>query len=210
MLIVGAKGFAKEVMEILHQNSETENLCFYDDVTENFPDLLYEKFRVLKTLQEAKNYFETVDSRFTIGIGNPKLRRMLHHKFSDIGGIFSSTISKNAEIGSFGVDVEMGCNILSGVKISNDVIIRKGTMIYYNSIITHDVTIGEFCEISPSVNILGRVKIENNVQIGTGAIIFPDVIIENNVIVAAGSVVREDIPENKMVAGVPAKIKKHL
>lgn len=32
MLIIGAKGFAKEVLEILHQNGETEDLCFYDDV----------------------------------------------------------------------------------------------------------------------------------------------------------------------------------
>ena len=31
MLIIGAKGFAKEVLEILHQNGQTENLCFYDD-----------------------------------------------------------------------------------------------------------------------------------------------------------------------------------
>ena len=34
MLIIGAKGFAKEVLEILHQNGQTENLCFYDDVND--------------------------------------------------------------------------------------------------------------------------------------------------------------------------------
>ena len=35
MLIIGAKGFAKEVLEILHQNGQTENLCFYDDVNDD-------------------------------------------------------------------------------------------------------------------------------------------------------------------------------
>ena len=32
MLIIGAKGLAKEVLEIFHQTNELENLYFYDDI----------------------------------------------------------------------------------------------------------------------------------------------------------------------------------
>lgn len=32
MIIVGAKGFAKEVLEILHQLDQLKNLAFYDAV----------------------------------------------------------------------------------------------------------------------------------------------------------------------------------
>jgi acetyltransferase-like isoleucine patch superfamily enzyme len=35
-------------------------------------------------------------------------------------------------------------------------------------------------------------------------------LIGDNSIIAAGSVVKEDVPPNVMVAGVPAKIKKNL
>lgn len=210
MLIVGAKGFAKEVLEIFHQKGETENLCFYDDTTPDFPNELYGKFKVLKSLEEAEKYFENIDSQFTIGIGNPHLRKILAEKFEKIGGQLTSAISKFAEIGSFGIVIGDGGNILSGVKISNDVKIGKGTMIYYNAVITHDVTIGDFCEISPSVNILGRAKVGNFVQIGSGSIIFPDVEIGDYAIIAAGSVVRNSVPGNVMVAGIPAIIKKHL
>ena len=83
-------------------------------------------------------------------------------------------------------------------------------MAYYNSVITHDVTIGEFCEISPSVNILGRVRIGNFVRIGAGSIIFPDVTIGDNVVIAAGAVVRNNVSANVMVAGIPAVVKKEL
>jgi len=31
MLIFGAKGFAKEVLEIVHQSKQLDNLVFYDD-----------------------------------------------------------------------------------------------------------------------------------------------------------------------------------
>lgn len=210
MIIIGAKGFAKEILEILYQKNETQNLCFYDDVTPDFPNEIYNQFKVLKNDDEAKNHFKTVDKKFTIGVGNPKLRYMLYEKFTNAGGELQSVISKFSEIGSFGIHIGIGCIIMGGVKISNDVKIGKGVMIYYNSVITHDVEIADFVEISPSVNILGRAKIGKFTQIGAGSTIFPDVEIGDNVIIAAGSVVRNNIPDNVMAAGVPAKIKKMI
>lgn len=208
MLIIGAKGFAKEVLEILHQNGQTANLCFYDDVNGDGPDHLFGQFPVLRTLEEAKIFFHQTSNQFVLGIGNPILRKNICDKFESIGGNLSSVISQNAEIGSFGIQIGGGCNILSGVKISNDVVIGKGTMAYYNSVITHDVKIGEFCEIAPSVNILGRVTIGSFVSIGAGCVILPDVVIGSNVVIAAGAVVRKDVPPNVMVAGIPAVVKK--
>ncbi len=31
MLIIGAKGFAKEILEIVHKNNEEDHLMFYDE-----------------------------------------------------------------------------------------------------------------------------------------------------------------------------------
>lgn len=210
MLVVGAKGFAKEILEILLQNNELVNLVFYDDINKNSPDYLYGQFPVLKTERAVRDYFKTVDDRFTIGIGNPQLRKKMYDKFNVLGGKYTSVISLKTDIGSYGVSIGEGCNILSGVKISNDVVIEKGTMVYYNTVITHDVKIGEFVEISPNVSLLGRAVIGSFTQVGCGAIVLPDVKIGNNVIVAAGAVVTKDIPDNVMVAGVPAIIKKNL
>ena len=210
MLIVGAKGFAKEVLEIFHQKNETEKLHFYDDVSSDIPDFLYNQFKVLKNEEEAKEYFEKTSAEFVLGIGNPQLRYKLTEKFQNLGGTLTLSISKFAEIGSFGVKIGDGSNILGGVRISNDVTIGRGTIIYYNSIITHDVTIGEFCEISPGATLLGRCKIGKFVKIGAGAIIFPDVEIGDYSVIASGAVVRNDIPENTKAAGVPAEVKKTL
>lgn len=206
MLIIGAKGFAKEVLEVCHQNNDLDNLVFYDDVNDDMNGLLYGKFPILKSLEDARDYFEKIDTRFTIGIGNPMLRKELFEKFLKIGGVFTSTLSKNAEIGSYSVEIGHGCNILSGVKISNDVKIGKGTMIYYNSLITHDVVIGQFVEISPGTKILGRTTIGDFTQVGSGAIIFPDLVIGNYVIVGAGAVVNQNLPDNCVAVGIPAKI----
>ena len=52
--------------------------------------------------------------------------------------------------------------------------------------------------------------IDSNVWIGAGVIVLPGCRIGNNCVVVAGSVVCRDIPDNVMVAGVPAKIKKKI
>ncbi len=53
---------------------------------------------------------------------------------------------------------------------------------------------------------VGCIEIEDNVFIGVGSIIMPNVIIHKNSIVAAGAVVTKSVPENSIVAGVPAKV----
>ena len=90
------------------------------------------------------------------------------------------------------------------------------------------MTLGENCFLAPNVSIytaghplhpewraLGyeygiEVTIGNNVWIGGNTVILPGVHIGDNVVVGAGSVVTKDIPENCMVAGVPAVIKKKI
>ncbi|MBR1885984.1 MAG: sugar O-acetyltransferase [Schwartzia sp.] len=49
------------------------------------------------------------------------------------------------------------------------------------------------------------VRIGNDVWIGGNATILPGVTIGNNVVIAAGAVVTKDVPDNTLVAGVPAK-----
>jgi len=210
MLLAGAKGFAKEVLEVILQLKQLENLVFYDDVNKDAPEKLFGQFPVFSSIEEASNYFKTVDNRFTIGIGNPILRRKLYDKFRAIGGDFVSTISPLSIIGSFDVQIGCGSNILSGAIFSNSTKLGKGCIVYYNSIITHDCLIGDFVEISPGAILLGRCEIGSYSHIGASATILPGVKIGENVIVGAGAVVTKDVPENCLVVGVPALIKKQL
>jgi len=210
MLIIGAKGFAKEVLEIIHQLNQLENLTFYDDVNIDVPETLFNQFPILKSFKQAEVYFKTIDNRFSIGIGNPVLRKNLYEKFNLIGGVLTSTISPLAVIGNYDVKIGVGSNILANSVFSNSIKIGKGSIVYYNSVITHDCELGDFVEISPSVTLLGRCTIGSFSQIGSNATILPDVKVGKNVIIGAGSVVTKNIPDNCLAVGVPAKIIKDL
>lgn len=78
------------------------------------------------------------------------------------------------------------------------------------------VKIGKNCEMLPMV-LIGKkspdiidyhVNIGDNCYISTGVIILAPIDIGNNVTIAAGAVVTKDMPDNAVVAGVPAKIVK--
>lgn len=212
MLVVGAMGFAKEVLEIIYQqkNDCTSNLVFYDDINLIGNTLLFNSYPILKSKEAAKSYLNSVDNRFVLGIGNPFLRYKLTKTFESLGGMLISMISEKASIGKHQTLIGTGCNVFEQTIISNDVTIGKGVIVYYNSLITHDVIVGDFVELSPSAVLLGRCEIGDFTQIGSGATILQDIKIGKGVIVAAGSVVTKNIPDYCMVAGVPAEIKKQL
>lgn len=206
MIIIGAKGFAKEVLEILHQNNQLEGLAFYDDVNDDLANLLYGKFPVLKNENDVLHHFKNFGNSFTIGIGGPKLRELLYNKFLLLGGSFTSTISTTSYIGNYGNQIDEGCNIMQKAVLTNDITLGKGVIINQMSSIGHDVFIGEFSEICPNVSISGNCTIGHHVFIGTGAIVLPKVTVGNNVIIGAGAVVSKSLPDNCVAVGIPAKI----
>ena len=210
MILVGAKGFAKEVFEIVFKNKQSKSIVFYDDVNLNGTKTIFEDYAVLQSITEAKDYFKKTDNRFAIGIGNPILRKKMFEKFTQIAGIPTSTISLDAKIGSKEVTIGKGTNILDGAIISNSVTIGEGCIIYYNAILTHDCKVGDFVEISPAAILLGRCTVGSYTQIGANATILPDLVIGSNVIIGAGAVVTKNVPDNSVVYGNPAKIIRYL
>lgn len=90
------------------------------------------------------------------------------------------------------------------------------------------VYIGDYCMIGPNtlittvnhplspakrrrkIGIAKPVTIGNDVWIGGNCTILPGVTIGNNVVIAAGAVITKDVPDNCVVAGVPAKVIKEI
>lgn len=104
----------------------------------------------------------------------------------------------------------------TGIQIPYSVQVGRGIrFMHYNSIVISSIsTIGDYCTIFNDVTIgqsysfkyKGAPKIGNNVVIFTGAKIIGNITIGNNVIIGANSVVIRDVPDNCVVAGIPAKV----
>jgi len=107
-------------------------------------------------------------------------------------------------------------SLISSLDIHPAARIGKGIMIDHG----HDIVIGETCIIEDNVSIMQGVtlggtgkesgdrhpKIRRGVLVGAGAKVLGNIEIGNCTSIAACSVVLHDVPPNRTVAGVPAKI----
>jgi acetyltransferase-like isoleucine patch superfamily enzyme len=91
------------------------------------------------------------------------------------------------------------------VSLGNHVTVTDGV-----SFVTHDGGVWVFREEQPDIDIFGPIRVGNNVFIGINSIIMPGVTIGNNCIIAAGSVVTRDVPDDTIFGGVPAKLIKNI
>lgn len=205
MLIIGAKGFAKELLEVCHLLGRTENLVFFDNVYTDLPDQLYGQFPILRTEEEVKAHFARTTNHFALGLGNPKLRYKMSLLFENWGGQLTSLISPMSSIGHFGVQIGEGATILSDATITGSVTVGRGLLMYPNAIITHDCEIKDFVELSPGATILGNCSIGTQSHIGANATVLPGLTLGEKVVIGAGAVVTLSVENGQTVKGVPAR-----
>ena len=208
MVILGAGGHAKEIIEILYRNNADKGISFYDNTPLAQKHFLI-KFLVISSDDELKSEFSK-DPKFATAISGTIKKEELVEKIKKMGGEYVSIIATNAIIGHFDVTIGNGSNIMQKVFISNSVIIGEGCLINYGASIHHDCSVGKFCEISPNVQLLGGAEIGNYVTIGAGATVLPKVKIGNNSVIGAGALVTKNVPENVMIMGIPGKIIKTI
>lgn len=85
-----------------------------------------------------------------------------------------------------------------------------GVILHSKTIIGDKVIIGQGVTIGRQLDPDGIPIIGNNVYISAGARILGGISIGNNVIIGANAVVIKDVPDNCIVAGVPAKIIRYV
>jgi len=102
-------------------------------------------------------------------------------------------------------DVEIGSNVSIDHGTLVDTFIGQGSKIDNLTHISHNDIIGKHCQINALVVICGSVTIDDYSHVAPHACVREQVNIGHHVLVGMGSVVTQDVDDNLIVVGVPAK-----
>ena len=203
ILIYGASGHSKMILDIILKNNEYNIIGFIDSYksinTEIYGYKVIGNLNSLSKLIQEHTIFGII-----IAIGDNFLRRNAYNKIINIAP-----------------DIEFIPVIHPSTVLANDVVIPKGTVLMAGTIINANAKIGEFCILNTKSS-LGHDSIMSdfssmasgattggNVRIGFCSAISLDVTIIQNVsigdytVIGAGSLVLNDIEDFKKAYGTP-------
>ena len=204
--IYGAGGCGRGLIQFVYQNFFTKftRIIFVDDKLKNKEINGYKviSYNLFKKLDNKKKFL-------LIGVSNVKIRKQLSQKIKR-DGINTFSLFSNQSIVFEKNNIGEGSSISPFVTITSNVKIGKFFHINLYSYVEHDCDIGNFVTFAPGVKCNGNVTIEDNVYIGSGAIIkngLPEkkIIIGKNSIIGAGAVITKNIPKNSIIIGNPAR-----
>jgi acetyltransferase EpsM len=202
LLIWGASGHALVVADIIRLEERYKIIAFIDNVNKENHGKNFCGARIIgeKELDEYRNK----DVHIIFGFGNCQARLELS-KLIEKEFLLATAIHPKAIIAN-NVSIKEGTVISAGAVINSNSTIGKNVIINTCASVDHECIIEDGVHISPGVNIAGKTSIGQGTWIGIGAAIIDKINIGRNSIIGAGSVVVNNIPDNVLAYGVPAKI----
>lgn len=204
--ILGCGGFAREVFWALGRSrtypdgEPVEPVGFVDRASR--PEGLYG--RPVWTLDQVDR-----ETRLICGIGGmPEIKQRVVEEAHALGFRFAPPlVFEGVAIGPH-VELGEGTLVCAGSILTVDIRLGRHVAVNLACTIGHDCTIEDYCTLSPGANVSGRVALGRAAYLGTGCALIEGLSVGPYAVVAAGAAVTRDVPEQTLVAGVPAVVKK--
>ena len=197
LIIIGAGGFAKQVIDVAQLN-KFEIIGIIDDFS---LEGLYD-YPILGKISDL-NELLSCQSELKVfcGIGDTKVRERIFSLFPDR---FVNCIHPTAVISTYSI-IGTGNYIGPNVCIMPDVKIGHNNIIDPIVVLSHDVIIGNHNHLAAHCCLLGKVTIKDCNLIGSNSTVLPKINVGSHNILGAGAVLTKSKEDNKILVGVPAK-----
>jgi UDP-perosamine 4-acetyltransferase len=139
------------------------------------------------------------------GVGDTAPRRRLYEEACRQGFEVVSAIHPQAVV-SPSVRIGKGATIMAGAVINAEARLGDNVIVNTGAIIEHDCMVESHAHIATGARLAGGVHVGEGAHVGLGASVRQGVRIGRNAVVGMGAVVLEDVPDEVVVAGVPARV----
>lgn len=206
ILIIGASGHAKVIVDIIEKQNKYNIFGFLDTFKQKGEKLF--NYNILGTEDDLNDIVsQNKISGCFIAIGDNYTRKTMASKIFDMNPniTFINAIHPNALIGK-NVQIGQGNAIMPGTIINSDSHIGNFCILNTNSFLEHDGKMEDYSSISSGVRTGGNLTLMEGSAICIGATVLENIVIEKDTIIGAGSLVNKNIPNLVVAYGVPVKI----
>ncbi len=195
VVIVGARGQAKDLISYLEADGGYRILCLIDEIRTG---------RVLGYDVVSPEAYDLSCRDAVLAVGMPHAKVAVLAQYAHFGFRWQSFIHRQTFL-SPRAEIGPGCILAPFVNIAGDA--RLGAHVYVGSFsgIGHDTAIGDHCSLLPDSGLGGGASLGDRSVLGAGARVYPGVTVGADVRVSAGSVVRRDVADGMLAHGNPAR-----
>lgn len=194
MILFGASGHAKVIMDIVQKQGDTVSYLMDDNPA--IKELLGKKVTTFSPSLDLPK------ECFVVSIGENRIRKAIVQKLKTQ---FAKVVHPGAVLDE-SVEVGDGTVVMAGAVVNSCSLIGKHVIINTGARIDHDCKIGHFTHIAPGAILCGGITVGEGSQIGAGATIIPNLTIGKWVTIGAGAVIIKDVPDGAVVVGNPGRV----
>jgi acetyltransferase EpsM len=139
-----------------------------------------------------------------IAVGNNRMRAALFEKALKMEEVLTSIIHPSAVIAR-NVMIGRGTVIMPGVVVNTGTLIGSNVIINTSASVDHQCVLSDHVHLAPGVHLAGTVKIGEGALLGIGVSVVQNITIGPWATAGAGAVLINDVQNDDVVVGTPAK-----
>lgn len=210
IVILGGSGIGMIAASIIDKIGNDEVIGFLNDMIPVGTKIgKYKQIPVIGKTEDLYKFLESEDINVFIAYVGLLNERSAYEKIRDLKipkERFHSIIDPTAIVPNGYCSIGKGVLFAPLSQLSPDTTISDNCMLLGNSFVGHDSFLDHFAHVATNAVVGANVHVGKAVHVGSNSVIREKVRIGDYSLIGAGSVVIEDVPENAIVVGNPARV----
>lgn len=210
VIILGGSGIGMIAASILDRIGGYQMIGFLNDVIPVGDGIgKYKRFPVVGRSEDVSEWIRKKDAMVFVAYIGMTRERETAAKITSLGipnDRLLTIIDPSVVLPAGYCSIGNGCLLCPLSQLSVDTELKDNVIMLPNSFLGHDSTLEEFVSLANNATVGANVRVGYASHIGTNASVREKVNIGRHSVIGMGSVVLDDVPEDSVVVGNPARV----
>jgi sugar O-acyltransferase (sialic acid O-acetyltransferase NeuD family) len=198
LVVFGAGGHAKSLIDLIRSSTDYELLCVADDDPDAAAAVLGVPVVGAASLEALREQGVLYAVNAVGGIGRIRSRIEVGRRLDELGFELPPLVDATAFVAASAA-VEAGAQVFARAAVCSDAAVGRSAIVNTGAIVSHDCRIGDYAHVAPGALLAGSVEVGEETLVGMGVSVSLGVTIGARSIVGNGAVVNESVPANAVV-----------